>query len=68
MKVGDNGAEVSPAGGFLHYGPVKGEYLMVYGSVPGPAKRVVRLTFPRRDHKDVALSIKHIDQTSKQGA
>lgn len=68
VKVGEDGNEVTPAGGFLHYGPVKGEYVMLYGSVPGPAKRVVRLTFPRRDHKAVNLTVKHVDLTSKQGA
>jgi large subunit ribosomal protein L3 len=68
VKIGKNGSEISPAGGFLHYGPVKTDYIMLYGSVPGPAKRVIRLTFPRRDHKKVTLSVKYIDQTSKQGA
>jgi large subunit ribosomal protein L3 len=68
VKIGSNGAEVSPAGGFLHYGPVKGDYVLLYGSVPGPAKRVVRFTFPRRGHKAVSLSVKHIDISSKQGA
>jgi large subunit ribosomal protein L3 len=68
LKLGNNGSEITPAGGFLHYGPVKGDYLMVYGSIPGPAKRIIRLTFPRREHKDVNLAIKHIDLSSKQGA
>lgn len=69
MRLGDKGGEnITPAGGFLHYGPVKGEYVMVYGSVPGPAKRVVRLTFARREHKPVNLTLKHIDLSSKQGA
>jgi large subunit ribosomal protein L3 len=68
VKIGNDGGEVTPAGGFLHYGPVSGDYLMLYGSVPGPAKRVVRLTFPRREHKEVSLAVKHVDLTSKQGA
>ncbi|MBU0761574.1 MAG: 50S ribosomal protein L3 [Candidatus Altiarchaeota archaeon] len=67
MKIGENGEEINPAGGFLKYGPVKTQYVMVYGSVPGPAKRVVRLTYPRRDHKPASLTIKHIDTSSKQG-
>jgi large subunit ribosomal protein L3 len=69
LKVGGDGGEVTPAGGFLHYGPVKGDYVMVYGSVPGPSKRVVRLTHPRRLHgRQGNLTVKHIDTTSKQGA
>ncbi|MFH1054730.1 MAG: 50S ribosomal protein L3 [Candidatus Altiarchaeota archaeon] len=68
LKISGNGGEVSPAGGFLHYGPVKGDYVMLYGSVPGPSKRVVRFTFPRRGHQPVNYTIKHIDVSSKQGA
>ncbi len=32
---------ITPAGGFLHFGEVKGEYAVVRGSVPGPARRFV---------------------------
>ena len=68
LKISDNGTEVTPAGGFLHYGPVKNPYVMVYGSIPGPSKRVIRMNFPRRVHAPVSLNIKHIDLNSKQGA
>jgi len=67
LKIGDDGGEITPSGGFLRYGPVSGNYLMLYGSIPGPAKRVVRLTRQRRRHSEVSYSIKHIDLTSKQG-
>jgi large subunit ribosomal protein L3 len=67
LKIGEKGAEINPAGGFLKYGPVKNNYVMVYGSVPGPAKRVIRLTYPRRQHSPSKLTIKHIDTNSKQG-
>jgi len=67
VKIGDNGSEVTPKGGFLRYGPVQNTYIMVYGSVPGPAKRIVRLTQPRRGHKDFNLTLKHVDTSSKQG-
>jgi len=68
VKVGDDGSEVTPRGGFMRYGPVKSNYVMLYGSVPGPAKRVIRMSFTRRTPKDMSLSVKHIDDTSKQGA
>ncbi|HUI86135.1 MAG TPA: 50S ribosomal protein L3 [Nitrososphaerales archaeon] len=37
---------ITPAGGFLHYGEVKGDYAVLRGTVPGPASRfaVVRLS------------------------
>ena len=48
LKIGDSGEEITPKGGFLHYGTVKNSYMMVHGSVPGPSKRVVRLREPVR--------------------
>ncbi|MCX6695476.1 MAG: 50S ribosomal protein L3 [Candidatus Altiarchaeota archaeon] len=68
VKIGDNGIEVTPKGGFLRYGPVQNTYIMVYGSVPGPAKRIIRITHPRRTHKPLDLTVKRIDTSSKQGA
>ena len=43
MKLGVDGAEVTPSGGFVKYGNVKNRYIMVKGSVPGPKKRMVVL-------------------------
>jgi large subunit ribosomal protein L3 len=37
---------ISPSGGFLHFGEVKGEYLILRGSVPGSTKRLVSLRVP----------------------
>jgi large subunit ribosomal protein L3 len=48
LKIGTNGNEVTPKGGFLRYGPVKGTYLLIDGSLPGPAKRLIRLRYPAR--------------------
>jgi large subunit ribosomal protein L3 len=44
-------APISPKGGFLHFGDVKGDYAIVRGSIPGPAKRLIDLRlalFPRK--------------------
>ncbi|MFQ6081132.1 MAG: 50S ribosomal protein L3, partial [Candidatus Bathyarchaeia archaeon] len=43
LKIGTDGSEVSPKGGFVRYGPVRGTYILLDGSVPGPAKRLIRL-------------------------
>jgi large subunit ribosomal protein L3 len=48
LKIGTNGAEISPKGGFLRYGPVNGTYAVVSGSIPGPTKRLIRLRYPAR--------------------
>ena len=41
---------ITPAGGFLHFGDVKGDYAVLRGSVPGPANRFafVRLSVRRK--------------------
>ena len=48
LKIGIDGKNVTPKGGFLRYGEVKGTYVIVDGSLPGPAKRLVRLRHPAR--------------------
>jgi large subunit ribosomal protein L3 len=37
---------ITPGGGYLHFGDLKGDYLIVRGSIPGPAKRLVDLRIP----------------------
>ncbi len=39
---------ITPAGGFLHFGNVVNDYLILKGSVPGPIKRLVTLKLPSR--------------------
>lgn len=48
LKIGKDGAEVTPKGGFIRYGLVRGPYILVDGSVPGPEKRAIRLRSPAR--------------------
>ena len=43
LKIGEEGEEVTPKGGFLGYGVVRGDYIILEGSIPGPRKRLVRL-------------------------
>lgn len=48
FKIGEEGAEVTPKGGFTHYGRINGDYVMLKGSVPGPVKRLMTLRYPMR--------------------
>jgi large subunit ribosomal protein L3 len=71
LKVGESGQEVSPKGGFLHYGEVRNPFVLVHGSVPGPTKRLVRMRDPvRRQQADLkeAPEMVYISTESKQGA
>ena len=61
---------ITPAGGFLHYGEVKSDYILVKGSVPGPAKRLIRFRDATRG-SDKTLhdyEITYVSTASKQGA
>jgi large subunit ribosomal protein L3 len=39
---------INPSGGFKHFGLVKGDYIVVRGSVPGVPKRLVKMRQPIR--------------------
>ena len=71
LKIG-NESEVdliNPDGGFVKYGLVKNNYIVVKGSLPGPSKRLVVLRKGVRNaSKDAtAPEISYISTTSKQG-
>ncbi len=48
LRISDNGFEVTPAGGFLHYGVIRSTYTMLSGSIPGTPKRPIVLRWPVR--------------------
>jgi large subunit ribosomal protein L3 len=71
LRIGADGAEVTPAGGFPHYGVVRTEYLLVHGSIPGPAKRIIRMRDAVRYTRGIELKeadIRYVSTQSKQGA
>jgi large subunit ribosomal protein L3 len=43
MFIGENEEEINPKGGLINYGRIKGDYILVLGSVPGSKKRLIRL-------------------------
>ncbi len=72
LKIGgsDQVDEINPDGGFVKYGLVKNNYLLLKGSLPGPSKRLVILRKAIRPHgkHDDAPQISYISTASKQGA
>ena len=62
-------ASITPAGGFLHYGEIQSDYVLIKGSVPGPAKRLIRFRDAvRAGNKTVHdYDITYISTSSKQG-
>ena len=71
LKIGDVSEvdAVNPDGGFIRYGLVKNDYVLVKGSVPGPTKRLVILRQAIRPTKadEAAPQIEFISTASKQG-
>ncbi|MDD5182053.1 MAG: 50S ribosomal protein L3 [Candidatus Nanoarchaeia archaeon] len=65
LKIGDNGADVNPKAGFLSYGNVAGEYIMIHGSVPGPAKRLIRMRLTVKPHRHMPTQAPEILTVSK---
>jgi len=70
LKIGDNGDDITPAGGFPHYGNVRNSYVLIHGSIPGPSKRVISMRDAIRYKRGVKVEkpeITYISNTSKQG-
>lgn len=69
LKVSENASEITPAGGFLHYGVLKNPYVLVKGSIPGPVKRLIRIRPAIRQGEHVVRmpTIQFVSVQSKQG-
>jgi len=64
LKIGADGKEVTPKGGFLRYGLVRGPYMLLEGSIAGTEKRAIRLRCPARPPRNVAEEPPQITQVS----
>ena len=70
LKIGKDGKEITPKGGFLRYGIIRGPYMLLEGSIAGTEKRPVRLRYPARPPRTVAEEppqITHVSLESPQG-
>ena len=52
---------ITPRGGFPHFGEVRGDYLIVRGSVPGPTKRLIDLRLPLYPRKQKVVPPKLVE-------
>lgn len=67
LKIGNDPKEVNPKGGFLNYGLIKSDFIVIKGSVAGSRKRLITLTEPSRTQgKPPQYDINSISLTSKQ--
>jgi large subunit ribosomal protein L3 len=68
LKIGNDPKFINLKGGFLHYGLIKNNYILLKGSIPGPVKRPIVLTEPIRQPKKIPPlpEITYISLESKQ--
>jgi large subunit ribosomal protein L3 len=61
---------ITPAGGFPHYGEVRSACIVLHGSLPGPAKRLLRFRAPIRSRVATVekVDLRYLSTRSKQGA
>ncbi len=71
IKIGEKGEEITPKGGFIRYGLIKSDYVILLGSVPGPKKRLIKLRKPMRPKlkpPTTTPEITYISNASQQGS
>ncbi len=70
MKIGkqEEKETIIPKGGFVNYGIVNNDFIILKGSTAGPKKRLIRLrkSMRKKDAPIVAPNISHISQRSQQ--
>lgn len=70
LKLGDEEIEITPKGGFPHYGVVRNDFLMIAGTLPGSIKRIIRfrpaIRPPERRPEVKAPQITYVSRESKQ--
>ena len=68
LKIGSDPKEINPKGGFLRYGLIKNEFILLKGSIPGPKKRLIKFINSMRPNKRLISTpeITHINLESQQ--
>lgn len=69
LKISEDTKIINPAGGFLQYGLVKNNFIILRGSIGGPRKRLIKIIHAIRPSKKItkeAPSIIQINLDSKQ--
>ena len=64
LKIGTDGKEITPRGGFMRYGVIRGSYMLLEGSISGPEKRPIRIRYPARPPKQIPEEPPQITQIS----
>lgn len=71
LRIGERGEDINPKGGFPGYGLVRGDYVLIKGSIAGPRKRLIRMrpaVRPPRKIPEGKPQLSYVSLESKQGA
>ncbi|MFX1491231.1 MAG: 50S ribosomal protein L3 [Promethearchaeota archaeon] len=68
LRIGEKSDDITPPGGFPHYGLLQSDFLLLDGSIPGPSRRLVQLRVPNRPKPipDKPPEIVYISTTPKK--
>lgn len=66
MVIGENEEEINPKGGFIRYGKISGDYMLMLGSIPGPKKRLIQLRKTIRPLRSFVLNTPEITFVSRE--
>jgi large subunit ribosomal protein L3 len=70
MKIGNNGSEITPKGGFLRYGVINSDYIALKGSVPGTRNRLILMRIASRPPPEAEAApqkLEYVSVASAQG-
>jgi large subunit ribosomal protein L3 len=68
LRIGTSEDTVEPRGGFLRYGSLSGDYVMLAGSTPGPTKRLLNLRKASRPWKALPEDVPNLTEISVASA
>ncbi len=68
LGSGTEAGSVNVKGGYLNYGMIRNDFILLEGSIPGPSKRLVRIRKAiRKEARQTAPKITYLSLESKQG-
>lgn len=65
LKIGEAGDEITPPGGFIRYGIVRGDYMILQGSITGHRKNLIKFRYALRAPSNIpseAPTLSHIQR------
>ncbi len=70
LKISEDPEEINPEGGFVRYGEINNDFMLLHGTLPGPSKRALAFRHAIRYGAGVEVTepqITYISTASKQG-